>query len=482
MPTLTIAPLSLPGCISGTAEQAVRASNRLFLQTAQHPSAAWIIESVLPYQSMDDLFSSCEDFDELNQSIAERLFFKPEDTVYAVPGAGVGPALLGELKRAASESGFKLIMLPGTGYAQCVLSAMSCSSQGAVTISASELAGEDIRTERILCVEEIDTALRAGEVKLALSEFYPDDYPVALAVLDSSGKYQIKDIRLFELDRMKADSYFAATVAVLRPAELTDLSRFGFNELLSVMRRLRAPGGCPWDAKQTHESLRASLLEECYEVLQTIDDEDMAGMCEELGDLLLQIVFHAELEEEKRVFTMRDVTSGIVSKLIYRHPHVFGNVKADTAEEVLVNWDKLKMKEKHFDKQSDAIDAIPRALPSLIRSGKVQKKAAGVGFDWDSPMDALKKVYEEADEIKTAAAENNEAHIREELGDLLFACVNVIRLFHENGELLLSSATDKFASRFRFVEEAVLRDGKQLENMTLDEMDVYWEQAKKAQK
>ena len=482
MPTLTIAPLSLPDSISRASEEAIRNAKRLYLQTSAHPSAAWIANSQLSYESMDDLFASCEDFDALNAAIASRLFSKDGDAVYAVPGAGIGTSQLDAIKEAAHMAKAEIRILPGIGYAQSILSAMGYSSQGAVTVSAAELESVDIHTDRMFCIEELDTVIRAGEVKLALGEFYPDDYPLTLGVLDEYGQYSLREIRLFELDRQKPQSYFAATTAVLRPAEMLDLSRFGFEELLNVMKRLRAPGGCPWDAKQTHESLRASLLEESYEVLQTIDDGDMSGMCEELGDLLLQIVFHAQLEEEKRVFTMRDVTSGIVSKLIYRHPHVFGDVKADTADEVLVNWDKLKMKEKHFELQSDAIDVIPRALPALIRSSKVQKKAASVGFDWDSPLEALKKVYEEADELQAAMDEKDAEHIREELGDLLFACVNVVRLSHENGELLLQAATDKFSSRFRLVEEAVLQDGKKLEEMDLEEMDSYWDKAKALQK
>jgi len=334
--------------------------------------------------------------------------------------------------------------------------------------------------ERLLCVEELDSTLRAGELKLFLGEYYPDESPVFWCVMDAhSGTYTLRSIALYELDRQPAQEYFAATVAIVPPVDMLGRKRHALGDLLNVLRRLRAPGGCPWDAKQDHSSLRGALLEESYECLQCIDDADMDGLCEELGDLLLQIAFHAIIEEEKRAFTMRDVISGVVNKLIYRHPHVFAGTKADTAEEVLVNWEALKKEEKHFKSQSDMIDAIPRALPALMRSAKVQKKAADVGFDWPSADGALDKVGEELAELRAAMEEQHGPHIEEEMGDLLFACVNAARLLRTDAELLLQRATDKFAARFRAMEGIVVQEGKKLQDMTLSEMDSYWEKVKK---
>ncbi len=477
MPTITIVPLSVPGYMSGAAEKNVRGASRLFLQTAQHPSAQWILDEKLAYESMDDLFAASEDFDELHALIAQRLLCG-EDAVYAVPGGGVGEMQLAAIKKAAEAAGVQLCCMPGVSYGQAAMAAAGLGGDTAMFCRATALGANPLDPSISVCIEEIDTPLRAGEVKLALGEYYSDESSVAFCVMDAQGAYTVRDIPLYMLDRQPSGDYFASTVAILAPLPLLSRSRHSFEDLLSIMRALRAPGGCPWDAKQTHLSLRPSLLEECYEVLQTIDDDDTDGMCEELGDLLLQIVFHTELEEEKRNFNMRDVSTGIVNKLIYRHPHVFGSAQADTPEEVLVNWEKLKKKEKHFENQSDMIDAIPRALPALIRSAKVQKKAADVGFDWDDPAEALKKVFEEAQEVKAAMEEESDAHIEEELGDLLFACVNVVRLLHKNGELLLYAATDKFAKRFRALENAVFQDGKRLEDMGIQEMDAYWNAVK----
>ncbi len=478
MYTITIAALSVPGNISASSMELIRSAKKLFLQTAAHPSAQWILDEKLAHTSMDDLYASSEDFDELNSAIAKRLLCGT-DAVYAVPGRGVGESQLAAIRSAALSSGVSLKILPGTSYALCAMAAAQICCDTAVLSSAMALPLMNVDPEKLLCIEELDTPLRAGELKLALGEYYPDESPVIFCTMDENGAYQLKEVQLYTLDRQPEKEYFASTVAILPPVTLLKRPRHGLDDLVEILRCLRAPGGCPWDAKQTHSSLRPSLLEECYEVLQTIDDDDIDGMCEELGDLLLQIVFHAQLEAEKRNFTMRDVSTGIVNKLIYRHPHVFADAHVNSSEEVLVNWEKLKKKEKHFESQSDMIDAIPRALPALIRSAKVQKKAADVGFDWDAPEDALKKVYEEVGEVREAIAENCEEHIEEELGDLLFACVNVTRMLHKNAELLLQASSDKFAARFRALEDAVREDGQALENMDLAQMDAYWERIKK---
>ena len=252
--------------------------------------------------------------------------------------------------------------------------------------------------------------------------------------------------------------------------------------LMEVMHRLRAPGGCPWDVEQTHSSLRSSLIEESYEVLDAIDREDATALEEELGDLLLQVVFHAIIEEERREFNMIDVVSGIVNKLIYRHPHVFGEVKVNSADDVLVNWEALKKKEKHQDTVADTMRSVPAAFPALMRSSKIQKKAANVGFDFDNAAMALPKVHEEADEVLAAINSGDKENLAEEIGDLLFACVNVARLVKVDPELALSAATDKFMKRFISMEALILSEGKRLEGMGLTEMDSYWDRIKLSEK
>lgn len=251
---------------------------------------------------------------------------------------------------------------------------------------------------------------------------------------------------------------------------------YGVNDLVDIVGILRAPGGCPWDREQDHHSIRRNLLEEAYEAAEAIDEEDPEHLREELGDVLLQVVFHARMEQERGGFDLDAVADGICKKLIYRHPHVFGDVSVSGSGEVLVNWEELKKKEKHQESAADSVDAVARSLPGLWRAEKIQKKAAKAGFDWDSVEGALDKVQEETGELREAIEQN--ANVAEELGDLLFAAVNVARFVKTDPEEALCAACDKFARRFRQVEKAAKAGGRTLEEMTLAEMDALWDRAK----
>ena len=251
---------------------------------------------------------------------------------------------------------------------------------------------------------------------------------------------------------------------------------YDVSDLAEIVRVLRAPGGCPWDREQDHKSIRRDLLEEAYEVAEAIDEEDPEHLKEELGDLLLQVVIHARMEEEEGRTDLNGVADGICKKLIYRHPHVFGDVTVTGSGEVLANWDELKKKEKHQTTAADSVDAVARSLPGLWRAEKIQKKAAKVGFDWDGVDGAMEKLREETGELETAIAEGS--NVSEELGDLLFAAVNVARFVKTDPEAALSAACDKFARRFRAVEEAAAAQGKDLSAMTLAEMDALWDAVK----
>lgn len=255
---------------------------------------------------------------------------------------------------------------------------------------------------------------------------------------------------------------------------LLNKDRFDFDDLCDVMEILRAPGGCPWDIEQDHKSIRENFIEETYEVVEAIDTENKELMCEELGDVLMQVVFHAQIEKEQGGFSMEDVTTGVCQKLIYRHPHVFAEVKADTSDEVLVNWDKLKAAEKHRDTVTDTLRSVPKQYPALLRAQKVGKKAAKVGFDFACAEDAAKKIGEETEELLTATDETR----MEELGDLLFAVVNTARQYGLSAEEALARATDKFIARFSEVESGVIADGKNMADLSLDELDSYWDRVK----
>jgi len=254
--------------------------------------------------------------------------------------------------------------------------------------------------------------------------------------------------------------------------------RYGFEDLVEIMKTLRSPDGCPWDREQTHESLKQYFIEETYEVLEAIDLKSPEKLCEELGDVLLQVVFHATIAEENGKFTIDDVIDGISKKMIHRHEHVFGKEHAETAADVLNLWDKIKKKEKGSKTQTDIMKDIPEILPALMRSYKVQEKAAKVGFDWDNVEDAWKKVKEELEEFHDVYRSGDMEKTEEELGDLLFAIVNVSRFLKIQPELALTKTINKFIKRFEYIETKSSENGKKLVDMTLEEMDALWDEAK----
>ena len=255
----------------------------------------------------------------------------------------------------------------------------------------------------------------------------------------------------------------------------------GFDRLMELMRRLRAPGGCPWDAEQTHESLKRYLLEESYEVIEAIDANDPALLKEELGDLMLQPVFHAAIAEEAGRFTMGDVLDAINDKLIRRHPHVFGEEKVKTAEEQVANWERIKKAEKGAERKS-ALSGVPPALPALMKAHKITEKAARVGFDWEHVDQVFAKVLEELHEFEETMAERDEERMEAELGDLLFAIVNLGRFLSLNPEEALRKTIDRFARRFSHVEDTLHARGMHMQEASLSEMDELWEEAKRMER
>jgi tetrapyrrole methylase family protein/MazG family protein len=254
-----------------------------------------------------------------------------------------------------------------------------------------------------------------------------------------------------------------------------------FQDLVALMAKLRGPDGCPWDRKQTPESLKPFLIEECYEVIDALDEGDPAKIKEELGDLLFQIIFHSQLAEERGLFTIDDVISTNVEKMIRRHPHVYGDAKLDTDKEVLANWEEIKKKEKGYEDRKSVLEGVPRHLPSLLRAHSLQERAARVGFDWSRLDEALPKLDEEVAEFKESLKKNDPEGIEEELGDIFFMLVNISRFLGVNPEDALRKTISKFIRRFRYIEEHAEDSGKALVDMTLDEMESLWQESKRKQ-
>lgn len=253
-----------------------------------------------------------------------------------------------------------------------------------------------------------------------------------------------------------------------------------FQRLVDIMAKLRAPGGCPWDREQTHESIKPYLIEETYELVEAIDNKDDAGMREELGDLLLQVVFHSDMAKERGAFDIGDVADAISAKMISRHPHVFAGAKFDTPEAVLQQWTDRKKEEGKF--RESALDGVPGHLPSLLRAHRLQSRAARVGFDWKEVDDVMKKLDEELREFRQAMERKDKAAIEDELGDVFFSLVNVSRFLRVNAEEALRKTIGKFVTRFRHIERKAAESGRQLADMSLEEMDALWDEAKAAER
>jgi tetrapyrrole methylase family protein/MazG family protein len=250
------------------------------------------------------------------------------------------------------------------------------------------------------------------------------------------------------------------------------------DRLLDIMRKLREPGGCPWDREQTLDSLKSNLIEETYEVIDAIESGDRAELCGELGDLLLQVVFQAQICEETGDFTFADVVTGIADKLIRRHPHVFGDVQANTSGEVLRNWEKIKKTEKDSETPRSLVEGIPRHLPALAKAHLVQKRVARAGFEWDEIGGVIAKLEEELAEVKEAMEQKDAAAIREELGDLLFSTVNLSRYLGHESEDLLNENITKFMRRFQCLETRLHAAGREIEKCSLEELDAVWNAVK----
>lgn len=248
---------------------------------------------------------------------------------------------------------------------------------------------------------------------------------------------------------------------------------YNINDLLKIMEILRAPGGCVWDAEQTHESIKNNMLEEAYETVDAINCNNPKMLCEELGDVLLQVVFHSKISEENGNFNFNSVADGICKKLIYRHSHVFSNVKVSSSEEVLKNWDELKQKEKSQSTYTETLKSVPAAFPALMRAQKVQKRAAKAGLDFENVSQIYSKTEEELSEVKTAVEQNS--NIKEELGDLLFSCVNIVRALGYDAEECLNLSTEKFISRFERVEQ---KAEENLKDLSFKQLDKIWESIK----
>ncbi len=454
------------------ASRALHGAEKLVLRTALIPMAEALRGEGLAFADFDALYAQYEDFDELHAQMARRLWAMAEEgpVTFAVIDATSDGAV--RMLRNSVPEGGKVTVLPGVSLADMFLAALPCAVDhpGRVRIlSASDAAAYAAPDpDSPLLITELWDRMLASEIKLALCETYGDEAEIVFF----PGGEEPRRIPLCDMDRMQAYDHTTAVYIPARP--IGERSRYCFQDLVNVMHKLRQQD--PWDAEQTHESLRKYIIEEACEAVEAIDQDDMEHLAEELGDVLLQVAFHADIGQVVGEFNMHDVTTAIVGKLIHRHPNVFGSMPLATADDVARSWEALKKADRGLKSQGSVLSEVSKALPALMRAAKVQKKAADVGFDWDDAIGALPKIHEEADEVLCDIRAGRNPG--EELGDLLFSVVNVARKCGLEPELLLKSATDKFVRRFTAMENLIISDEKSLEGLTLAEMDVYWYRVK----
>lgn len=453
-------------------------TDSLILRTAIHPTVTELDKRNVSYISCDKFYEQGASFDEVYNSIAEKLIKEANnghDVVYAVPGSPlVAERTVVIIRQKAKEANVKLNIMPGMSFMEVLYQRLNIDPIDGLTIlDACDLEELPDEMPSALVITQVYNQHVASDTKLTLMDKYPEDYPVIFIRNLSLPDEEIREIPLYELDRQpNIDHLTSLYIGKMPKHEET----FDLSPLEDVVKTLRSPGGCPWDIVQTHKSLRRNLIEEVYEVIEAIDLEDKDLLCEELGDLLMQVVFHARMAEEANLFSMQDVIDGITAKLIRRHPHVFGDVSVKDADEVLSNWEIIKQAEK--TERTSVLDGVPKDLPALMSAYKLQHKASKVGFDWPDIDPVWDKLDEELHELEEAIADGNKAQIEEELGDVLFTLVNISRFLKVDAEVALSSTNNKFRKRFSYIENKVKAKHQKWELLSLIDLDELWAEAK----
>ena len=458
-------------------------NKNIYFRTEKHPTVDFLKDEGIKFESYDHAYEKYDSFDDVYKYIAEDLITKikdDEDLIYAVPGHPlVAEKSVINLIELCKENNIQYEVLPAVSFVDAMMEALQVDPiEGVKIIDAFDMKNQILDKRVGTIITQVYNNFIASEVKLRLLEGYEDDTEIIFVrAAGVEGLESIRKISLYELDWQEDIDYLTS---IYIPKDLGN--KKDFQDLLDIIETLRNPGGCPWDREQTHESLKSALLEECYEVIDAIENEDEDALIEELGDVLLQVVFHASIGKEDGYFDIMDVIGGISNKMINRHPHVFGNEEANTAEQVLVNWDEIKKEEKGIKTLTEEMQNIAKSLPATTRAYKVQKKAKKVGFDWDDVNCAMDKVKEELNEIKEVYNCEDKSIIEGEVGDLLFACINVARFLEVDGELALDKTIKKFIKRFSYIENEAIKNNKNLKDMTLEDMDKLWEEAKTSEK
>jgi tetrapyrrole methylase family protein/MazG family protein len=453
--------------LSEQALHALRRAQRVLASQPSHPSARLLQLAAIAFEPCPA---------EPEQAIA-TLLNAPERTVaLAVPGHPLlGNPLVARALPAAAEAGRPVRLVPSRSVLEPVLEAtLHAAPDGVQVVSAARLPYIAPDPTLPTLWFGIETPERLCALQAHLSLRYPPSHEVIFVHAPGDVSVETRRVPLAQLTAMPCD---AQTYLLIPACPRREQTYAGFEGLTRVVAALRAPDGCPWDREQTHASLKPHLLEETYETLEAIDRADPAELREELGDMLLQVLMHSQIASETGAFDIQQVVQHLIEKLIARHPHVFGDAHAETAAQVLKNWDATKRQQKG---RNSVLDGVPRSMPALARAQEISKRAARVGFEWDSIHGVLDKLQEEETELRQAIESGDSGRIASELGDLLFTVVNIARHADIDAEQCLRQMVDRFTARFQWMESEAARRNRSLESLSPDEWEDLWQQAKRA--
>ncbi|MBU9710170.1 nucleoside triphosphate pyrophosphohydrolase [Evansella tamaricis] len=455
----------------------------IFVRTLDHPVMKQLMDEGMEVQSFDSIYESHDHFSRVYEEIVNHLLTesKKGPILYAVPGHPlVAESTIQKLIQLEKNGDIELNILGGSSFLDPMFTALKVDPiDGFQLLDGTNLRRDEIDIRKHVIIAQVYDSMIASEVKLTLMEKLPDDYEVTVVTAAGSKGESLQMIPLFELDRVTNISNL--TAIYVPPVQEEELLFHEFHKLREVIATLRGPNGCPWDKKQTHESLKSYLLEEAYEVLDAIDEGNEDHLAEELGDVLLQVMLHGQIGEDEGYFQVEDIIRHLTEKMVRRHPHVFGDSDANNSDEVIKQWEEIKKQEKgavQGNVSPSILSGIPKHLPSLLRALKIQKKAAKVGFDWGEEAPMWMKLQEEIAEWLHEIRAGNQNSAANELGDILFAFVNLARFHQIDPEEALRQTNDKFIRRFQYIEKTLAQQGKNLEEQSLEVLDHLWDEAK----
>lgn len=453
----------------------------IIARTEEHPVIQQLHKEGITMESFDNVYEKHDTFEAVYEEIVERLLTlaNEREVTYVVPGhplvAEKTVQLLIEKER---DGQIELLIEGGNSFLDPMFAALRIDPiEGFQLVDGTDFHRDDVRMTEHVLIGQVYDAFIASEVKLSLLEKYAYDHPVTIVTAAGTTTEKIQTVPLFELDRVTEIDNLT-TVYVPPVKKLEDRLK-EWTTLRSIIATLRAPDGCPWDREQTHTTLKRYLIEETHELLEAIDREDDDEMIEELGDVLLQVFLHAQIGEDNHYFAMEDILQTLGAKMIRRHPHVFRDKELSNTEEVLASWQEIKNEEK--EPTLSVLDGQFRASSSLLTAYNYQKEAAKVGFDWDDVSGALDKFAEEWQEFESEVENGTKASQLDELGDVFFTLVNIARFLKLSPEEAVIHANQKFQQRFSFVEKMVNQDGRAFQEHSLDELEAYWQQAKRGE-